>query len=410
MVASYWFTEEDKDLIGSRSTRDPLGFLPIWSQRGRAVVPNLTEQTVEARGFQLLVTTLNLWQDFQSRNPQVKIRVEEFFLLVEQAFAFSVQSRSGQWPLPGRERVVKFTPDQARLWLKRGILDNQLGNGIWGLYRGAAFRSNILHDSLRRLSDAFYHQMGDKLGLDGRQRNKLFNRVLAAVTDHREVGEEFNLHGSRGLPNQLDEILKKMPQKALLRRHLLPSESLVERVAQLLYEHRKAFWNDGSFRRIFIELCIKQFPQEKEVFEQILLCENFIAPVERVFRYLFRFVGQPISKVVTELDIDLKLFKGAFDGFCDSGKYTGGTFRRFTIYKDGIQLSSKEDFICSILACHLKVATDRHREPWVTFENGKIQAFSQESGPEELDATPGRTWNNDYYLRPLLSVYTGVRQ
>lgn len=409
MVASYWFTEEDKDLIGARSTRDPLGFLPIWSQRGRAIVPNLTEQTVEARGFQLLVTAFALWEDFQSRNDNVTIRVEEFFLLVEQAFAFSAQSRSGEWPLPGRDRVMKFTPDHAKLWLKRGILDNQLGNGVWGLYRGAANRSNILHDSMRRLSDSFHQHMGDKLGLDQQQRNKLFNRVIAAVTDQREVGEEFNLHGSRGLPNQLDEILKKMPQKTLLRRYLLPTESLEERVALLLFEHRKAFWSDGSFRRIFIELCIKQFPQEKEIFEQILRCENFIAPIEQVFRYLFRFVGQPIAKAASELDIDLKLFREAFEGFCDSGKYSGGTFRRFSIYRDGIQLSSKEDLVSSILACHLKVATDRRREPWITLENDKIQAFTHEKPPENLDALPGRTWNNDYYLRPLLSIYAGLR-
>src|SRR5438552_12032277 len=114
----FWFTEEDKELMGAHSTRDPLGFYGLWSQRGRAVIRNMTEQTTDARGFQLLVSALLLFERFEAQHPDVRIRVEEFFMLVEQAFAFSTFARTGRWPLAGSERVAIFTREDARLSLK----------------------------------------------------------------------------------------------------------------------------------------------------------------------------------------------------------------------------------------------------------------------------------------------------
>jgi hypothetical protein len=408
----FWLPPEDEDLIGIHSSRDPLGFLSIWSQRGRSVVPNLTEQTDEARGFQLLVTAFRLWEDFQVKHADAKVRVEEFFLLIEQAFAYSTQSRTKEWPLPGRERVVKFTRGGTpRLSLKNGILANQLSNGVWGLYRGAAFRSGILHESMRCLSVSFRLDMGDDTRLDGRLRDQLF-RTIRKVHEDRDHGVEFSLHGARQLPDQLAEILSKVPQKSLLRRYLLPPGSLEERVAKLLYENRNTFWNDASYRRVFINQCIGQFPQERDLFEQILRCENFIAPVEKVFRRLFRFAGKQVKSAASAMDIDLATFRDAFHEFRASGPYSGGTTRRFAIYHDGIQISSKQDFVRSILTCHRKVAADRRREPWITDESDKLQVLvnvedSSEDAP--LDAIPGNTWINDYYLTPLLSVYTRLR-
>ena len=61
--------------------------------------------------------------------------------------------------------------------------------------------------------------------------------------------------------------------------------------------------------------------------------------------------------------------------FRASGPYSGGTARRFAIYDDGIQISSKEDFVRSILACHRKVAADRRREPWITDETEKLHVL-----------------------------------
>ena len=65
-------------------------------------------------------------------------------------------------------------------------------------------------------------------------------------------------------PSQLAEILSRVPQKSLLRRYLFPPGSLEERVTKLLYENRNTFWNNASYRRVFFNQCIGQFPEECE--------------------------------------------------------------------------------------------------------------------------------------------------
>ncbi|MGC9196788.1 MAG: hypothetical protein ACP5IL_15240 [Syntrophobacteraceae bacterium] len=407
----FWLPSEDKDLIGVNSSRDPLGFLPIWSQRGRNIVPNLTEQTVCATGFQLLVATLRLWEDFRVKHPDAKIQVEEFFLLVEQAFAFSTQSRTKKWPLPGSSRVVRFTLDNTPcLSLRNGLLENQLANGVWGLYRGAAARSDILSDSMRSLSAAFYQEMGSHAILQRSMKNELFGQILEAHED-RQNGVSFLLHKNRGLPDRLSAFLAELPHKLCLRRYLLPENGLAERTAAFLYEHREGFQNDPGFRRSFMELCIARFPGDKAVFERLLMCENFIAPVEKVFRYLLGLAGEPITKIGAEMDLEIDRFRSAFGEFRNSGPYTGGAAGRFATYCNGIRLSSKEDFIRSLLTCHQKVSKERRREPWVSIEEEKLLVSShvEDSSREELDATPGKTWMNDYYLWPLLRVYEALR-
>jgi hypothetical protein len=253
--------------------------------------------------------------------------------------------------------------------------------------------------------------MGDNTRLDRRLRDQLFNAILE-VHENDDQMVEFSLHGAKQLPDQLADILAKLPQKSLLRRYLFPPDSLEERVARRLYENRVAFGSDTSYRRVFVEQCIREFPEERDAFKQILRCENFVAPVEKVFRHLFCHAGNRVTSAASAMDIDLSAFREAFNEFQNSGPYSGGTVQRFANYRDGINLSSKEEFIRSIIACHRKVATDRRREPWITDETDKLQPLVElDDGAEQeiLDAIPGRTWINDYYLMPLLSVYTRLR-
>ena len=48
-------TEKDDELLGVSNRSDAMGVLAVWSVRGRDLVPHLTEQTTNVRGFQILV-------------------------------------------------------------------------------------------------------------------------------------------------------------------------------------------------------------------------------------------------------------------------------------------------------------------------------------------------------------------
>ena len=94
-------TAKDDELVGASSRVDAMGVLAIWSVRGRELVPHLTEQTTNIRGFQILVEAFRLWEAYEPAHPDHADRLDDFFLLIEQAFARIVASgvaRTGTCP------------------------------------------------------------------------------------------------------------------------------------------------------------------------------------------------------------------------------------------------------------------------------------------------------------------------
>ena len=412
MDVPFMFSDEDKDLMGAQAGRDPMGVLPMWSRCGRGIVPHLTEQTGSAEGFQLLVTTFRLYEDYRNESPGSPVPLEVFFVLVEQAFAFSTLQRQGDWLLPGRRGVKAFVEEASDegplLSLRRGILGNQLSNGIWGLYRGASYRAGLLHESLRCLALPFLEQM-PSVGLEPGPRRELF-RLVQEAGDAKSEGSPFSLHHRRKLPTQLTEILSTMPQRKALRGQLFPAGSLILKVA----EHLRTQWvlleRAGSYRP-FLEACRSAFPDDEWVFQRVLLCEDFVAPVQRIFEFLFHFVGKTVGEATSDVEgrIDTAALTRAHRGFRTTGPYGQGTARRFRIFDEHFESDTARAVVESILECHRQVATDRGTEPWIWREGDRIACSTRVEPPDELDAHPGRCWVNDYYMKPLHSVHGRLR-
>ena len=62
-------TAKDDELVGASSHSDAMGVLAIWSIRGRDLVPHLTEQNTNIRGFQILVEAFRLWELYYEPVP-----------------------------------------------------------------------------------------------------------------------------------------------------------------------------------------------------------------------------------------------------------------------------------------------------------------------------------------------------
>ena len=66
-------------------------------------------------------------------------RLDDFFLLVEQAFARTVGWHDKDWPLPGARRARAPGSDRPHISLtdlEWHLLGGRKANGLWGLYRG----------------------------------------------------------------------------------------------------------------------------------------------------------------------------------------------------------------------------------------------------------------------------------
>ncbi len=69
----------DEELLGVSNRSDPMGFLAVWSARARDLVPHLTEQTTQVRGFQVLIEAYRLWSLYQQDHPEHADRLSDFF-------------------------------------------------------------------------------------------------------------------------------------------------------------------------------------------------------------------------------------------------------------------------------------------------------------------------------------------
>ncbi|MDF1788572.1 MAG: hypothetical protein P1U82_22115, partial [Verrucomicrobiales bacterium] len=183
----FMLTERDEDLLGVANRSDAMGVLAIWSARARDLVPHLTEQTTEARGFQILLEAFYLWEHFtkeQKEEPVSDERFSDFFLLVEQAFARIVGHQDKKWSLPGTRRVLARISEKPHISLTDyswHLLGSQKNNGLWGLYRGAAQRAGLLTDDLSKLASTTF-EIADRTSLmKGEARKSLFGCIKRAL-------------------------------------------------------------------------------------------------------------------------------------------------------------------------------------------------------------------------------------
>ena len=177
-------TANDDELVGASSRLDAMGVLAIWSVRGRDLVPHLTEQTTNVRGFQILVEAFRLWEPYELAHPEHADRLDDFFLLVEQAFARTVGWYDEDWDLPGARRVRARTSEVPHISLEDSgwhLLGGQKANGLWGLYRGASRRAGLLRDDMTRLSGETLTQATLNAGIVDVAQARLFEAVQGAM-------------------------------------------------------------------------------------------------------------------------------------------------------------------------------------------------------------------------------------
>lgn len=141
-----------------KGSRDPLGFVPIWSGFGRRLVGNLTTATESVRGFTVLL--LGRWYAERLLREE-RITDEDVlpvFQRVEQIFAYVRHANTqGRAEIAGYD-VVRGIDRVRRRWDESGtrvpiqansdgfILADQKVYGLWGLYTVASRVSGLVED------------------------------------------------------------------------------------------------------------------------------------------------------------------------------------------------------------------------------------------------------------------------
>ena len=383
-------SSRDDDLVGVARRSDPLGVLAVWSARARVIVPYLTEQTTDVRGFQILVEAFRLWailQAWGSKNADSR-GLGEFFMLVEQAFARTIGWRERDWSLPGARRVRGRLGDHPCISVDDDawhLLGDQLANGIWGLYRGAARRAGLVDDNMVWLSEDTQQAADATSYLEGIALKRLLELVERAMGGETV---ELPIHGNDSLYRALCRTFDEVPLKSHLRERLIDSHDLNRAVAERLV------LLDELNHRTFLEQAAAVLVEHRPELESVIDCENLLAVLEGVFYRLCGSRGQKIQAAADALPVDLGELETAVEVFAASGA------TRF----DELDTSSTTQLVYSVLSLHKIVCDGRGRAAWVWEEEGSLQGDVDAGEPSADDCQVGVAWRNDYYLHPLRSI------
>ncbi len=407
----FMVSAKDNTILGAASNSDAMGTLAVWSERGRDLVPHLTEQTTSIRGFQLLFDAFHLWEIYEPRHSQHAGRLDDFFLLIEQTFARTIASLRSDVSqdyfreLPGARRLRARAHEIPHISLQdRGwhLLDNQKANGIWGLYRGAAGRAGFLEKNLLRLSSATAQQAEAHCVIKGAALQELFELVDKAM-DGKTPALKQDPGGN--LASKLIHSFTKVPLAHHLHQDLIEGHDLTKHLtAQLAYY---AEWNH---RKLLANLREEQ-PQFSSVIDDVLRCENLLAVAETLFLAMCAGRGKKLEELAATLPLDLESLERARQEFSSSGVYFGATaIDRHRLLCEGLDTSKPAVCLGSVLKIHEQVCQVRNRSPWVWVEDGVLRSEIDVDPPSESEFVPGVAWRNDYYLQPLHAITAQLAQ
>ncbi len=398
MLSPFMISRQDDKLLGVANRSDAMGLLAVWSVRGRDLVPHLTEQTTDVRGFQILIEAFRLWELYEPGHPEHAGRLDDFFLLIEQAFARTVGARDHEWPLPGSRRVKARSAQQPRISIVDPdwhLLGGQKANALWGLYRGASRRAGLLIDDMTRLSDQTMEAATRAPGIGEAARHKLFKLAEQAMD-----GESIPL--PTDLDNPLARDLYDTFHKVPLAQHLY--DRLVDGHELNLALAKRLVDRDLNHRTL-LAAAARDLPQHSAVLEDTIRCENLLSVVESIFLWLCASKGETVESAVADLPVDLRALESARSAFNNSGSYRSGTAlaRQTQLYKH-LDTSSHPALARSVLELHRKVSEERRRAAWVWEENGRLRSDVDVEKPKEHHLQVGLVWRNDYYLLPLREI------
>ena len=403
-VAPLMLSSWDKELLGVANRTDAMGILAVWTARARDIVPHLTEQTTDIRGFQILLEGIRLWEMFEREHPDHVGEAANFFVLMEQTVARIIGRRDQDWRLPGTRRVrarvsdAPFISLEDRSW---HLLDGQRVNGIWGLYRGAARRAELLDESLTALSAETRSEAYKHPGLTDASLGGFLDLARRAM-----LGETVALPPARSvLCEDFYAMFDSVPLRDHLQERLVGAHPLTRALAERLAVA------DNWDHRAVIEGVARDLEQHERTLKNVIRCENLLAVVVAVFLGLCASKGEKVEKAVAGLKVDLTELEAARVAFGRSGTYGAGVAatRQARIHRE-LRTSSRLALARSVLALHKQVSNERGRAIWAWDEQETLRSDIVAERPNDDELVAGQAWRNDYYLRPLGSIVKQLRK
>lgn len=423
-----FFTDLDSR-AAVKGSRDPLGFVPLWSRFGRRVVGNLTTVSDSVRGFTTLLLGYYFAARVLEREGAASESMLDLFLKFEQLVGYARMHASGDGQFRGVDRVKKNLPDNGRVVLgsdlDHQILSNQKVYGLWGLYSMPARASGLLAKGETALTPAAREFVEDnylpvftRAGIrDGRQVMDLLAQrtpnvllagkhaplgdVIATLMSSRySTAERRYYNGALVLGGEQDDTSGRQAQLAALlgvTDGARPFDMDELRSAIKGARKRGTDW--------------EELTQDLRAIETL---ESVLVPAAAAFGLILNRAGLTPAKVAAELrkhwgrslnhvaPTDMQALRPRIAiGFHDE-KLADSLLQITSCLESG----DYEEFVRLLLAHNAMVMQARQgAAPWIRLENNKLVVLLRDEGrplpaPDKLR----RAWWNTYFINSLKVV------
>ncbi len=409
-----------------KGSRDPLGFQIVWTILGRRIIKNLTTVTTSPRNFTVLLLGYYFAQKLISERGNQVGDFANLFLKFEQLAAYSRYSQNSSTDFSEEEmrgilRVKKNLAESRKVLISSDqeaqILSNQKTYGIWGLYTVASKSSGLIdenHYQLKPEAIEFVEKNYLKLLPDAGEP------ILTILSKDKYIFEPDKK--DKKLAESLSNILtNKLTSKEtdFYTKYLIYSGN-TKSDQYLIWEEIKGLNQDGSFDWKFgfskneLTEIIKRIKKNNneilsEKLQNILVVENVIAPLSRIFNYIMgndqqklQSIGSDIEKVwsdgIKSIDIDdfTKVAKSL------SLNLSNESINNLIQLAESLTESDYEKTIKLLIERNSIIMKDRGGSAWLKVDNGKLDIrFREESDDLPRGEELKDLWVHPYFINSL---------
>lgn len=410
-----------------KGSRDPLGFVPVWSRFGRRVVGNLTTVSNSVRGFTTLLLGYYFAEQAQERHASDVGSTLELFLAVEQLAAYCRYQNSNHTDgkFRGIEQVAERLTNASTVQIGRAqqhqILSNQKIYGLWGLFSVPARNSGLLTDDGRLTPPAREHVEQVLLKT---LASKDARAASAIVEILRQPSFTLQLEGRHaGLAAAVAHVLRPKLSKAerdFYRRHLVheternATSGKQQQLATLLAGDGASDFDAEHLQRTIAQAQRKGWSELEADLVAIAALEPLLVACEELFALLCSSDGESVDSVS--------------DGLCGCWKSGLGFLKleelqrqrpmvqaayndakladRLLSTAEALATGDYASAIKSLLDQNAAIMSNRHGvDAWVRLDGGKLKVnFLEDAGPPSKRDEVPRIWRNTYFINSLKRV------
>lgn len=390
-----YFTEPDRELVRAESTRDPLGFLPVWSFFARRLVPYVASPVVQVDGIKAVLLILWLAND-EKIAPMLagEDARRKFFRLMEGFIEY--------W-LIRNERTPCYGSNALRAGAEKFALAADSGqtvaNGLYQYYRGTCRRAGFTGKDFevdasiaRELAAAW--RSGATAVLAGALKSPLMGRQALVPAEHlrnRMLADAFKLVFAK-------DVLRERFQKELFgdAAQLDLARQYREMQAEAVHENISALRPGGLAHEL---RCVRD-------------CEPFLLVMQNVFDVMRGEGKRKLDDVAARLSGMRQVMGERAAAFLRLGRELD-TKRMRQMQELAAILAPQEqegivDFMRKLVEYHKDCMKERGRGALLVIEDGHILPLvpgerEPQAALDRLEA--GFPWMNDYYFRTAAKLH-----